>query len=92
MTRRLYARIRAVTTGLRRPSPDQDRIDPIQYILLLEPLYLGVLPASIVPILLFLVPVVLLAAFAVAPRVNRSIERVAAEARAERTGRSQKEE
>ncbi|KAK7695223.1 hypothetical protein QCA50_002413 [Cerrena zonata] len=49
MTRRLYARIRAVSTGLRRPSSHQDRVDPMQYILLLEPLYLGVLPASVVP-------------------------------------------
>ncbi|CAL1694848.1 unnamed protein product [Somion occarium] len=84
-TRRQHARIRAVDTGLRAPSRQKEDVKPIPFILLLEPLYFGVLPKSVIPIVLFLVPVVLCATLVAAPFVNKFIARIAAEARLEYT-------
>ena len=89
-TRRLYARIRAVSTGLRRPSPNQDRVDPVEFILLLEPLYLGAVPASVVPIIFFILVLVFIAWVLVAPFVNGYLEYIADQARAEIEERQKK--
>jgi len=52
-----YARIRAVDTGVLTPSPTsaQHVVEPVPFNLILEPLYLGVLPASLVPTITYLV-------------------------------------
>ena len=89
-TRRLYARIRAVSTGLRRPSPNQDRVDPVEFILLLEPLYLGAVPASVVPIIFFILVLGFIAWVLVAPFVNGYLEYIADQARAEIEERQKK--
>ncbi|KIO07025.1 hypothetical protein M404DRAFT_137399 [Pisolithus tinctorius Marx 270] len=78
ITRTKYARIRVVDTGvptpqiqLGRPNPrlsDQVVEPNVHFILILEPLYWGVLPASQLPTVCFLIPVLLAAAMAV-PRV-----------------------
>ncbi|KAJ7292846.1 hypothetical protein C8J57DRAFT_1267271 [Mycena rebaudengoi] len=86
-TKRKYARIRAVDTGVRTPTaqPPQNPNAPppaAEFILVLEPLYLGVLPASLTPFLLVALPVLALAACAV-PRVNAYLEGYAARARRE---------
>lgn len=45
--------------------------------IILEPLYFGVLPASVVPVLVFLLPVVAVAWLIVAPRAHRFLVSVA---------------
>ncbi|KAJ7508624.1 hypothetical protein B0H11DRAFT_1848258 [Mycena galericulata] len=55
LTRRKYARIRAVDAGVRTPRVSSSPPDPpaqVDFHLTLEPLLLGVLPASLLPFLL----------------------------------------
>lgn len=78
ITRTKYARIRVVDTGVPTPQIQLGRPNPrlsgqvvepnVHFILILEPLYWGVLPASQLPTVCFLIPVLLAAAMAV-PRV-----------------------
>ena len=82
-TRRQYARIRAVDTGVLPSTSSQRDPQPVPFILVLEPLYLGVLPASIVPVLGLLLPVILVAAFFIALRVHDHISQVAQDVEAE---------
>ncbi|KAG2035667.1 hypothetical protein BDR03DRAFT_1093014 [Suillus americanus] len=65
-TRLKYARIRVVDTGVRTPTPDlpASAVHAIPFILVLEQLYFGVLPASLVPTVCFLIPVLSCAALA----------------------------
>lgn len=67
-TRLKYARIRVVDTGIRTPTRTPDlpvsAARPISFILVLEQLYLGVIPASLVPAACFLIPVLACAALA----------------------------
>jgi hypothetical protein len=66
-TRRGYARIRAVHNTVLTPTTSSApaRGNPIAFKVILEPLYLGFLPASVFPVVLFLFPVVSLALMAV---------------------------
>ncbi|PCH34334.1 hypothetical protein WOLCODRAFT_87422 [Wolfiporia cocos MD-104 SS10] len=90
-TRQMLARIRAVDTGVRTPSLDvtinshtlELLAEPVSFIVIVEPLYLNVLPASVLLIVLFLVPVIGVAAFIVAPFANDYLENIARQARAE---------
>jgi len=76
-TRTKYARIRVVDAGVRTPQihPDDTdsrlsslvEVEPVPFILILEQLYWGVLPASLLPTICFLVPVLLAAAIAIPP-------------------------
>ncbi|KII94249.1 hypothetical protein PLICRDRAFT_50230 [Plicaturopsis crispa FD-325 SS-3] len=76
-TRRKYARIRAVDIGVLTPSSTPSPpVGRVPFIILLEPLYLGILPASVLPTLLFLVPLALLAGLGV-PWIYAYLERVA---------------
>ncbi|KAH9885441.1 hypothetical protein C8Q73DRAFT_795858 [Cubamyces lactineus] len=72
LTRKKFARIRVVHSGVFTPSPENVKrtVEPVPFIVLVEPLYLGVLPASLVPTLTFLLAVVAVAGFVVLPRVN----------------------
>ncbi|KAJ6486181.1 hypothetical protein C8R47DRAFT_979934 [Mycena vitilis] len=82
-TRRKYARVRAVDEGVRTPGP----IFPegVEFILTLEPLLLGALPASLLPFLLVAGAVLAAIAFpgGVLTRVQRYVEGLAQEARRE---------
>ncbi|KAH9947087.1 hypothetical protein B0H21DRAFT_363002 [Amylocystis lapponica] len=86
-TRRQFARIRLVDTGVRTPSSATDvgesLPEPVPFIVLLEPLYLGVLPATVAPILLFLVLILSFTAVVVVPFINRYLSTVVHDARAE---------
>lgn len=86
-TRRTYARIRIVDTGVRTPTSDAPYqpqiIKPVPFAIILEPLYLGVLPASMAPIVAFVVPLITLAAFILAPKVNHYLSRIAEQVRRE---------
>ncbi|KAK0185231.1 hypothetical protein F5146DRAFT_1166817 [Armillaria mellea] len=81
-TRLKYARIRLVDTGVVTPGISVDRPATVPFIVVLEPLYFGILPATVVPTLYFLIPVVLLAA-ATLPWVNAYLEDIALKARRE---------
>ncbi|KAG1813944.1 uncharacterized protein BJ212DRAFT_1274970 [Suillus subaureus] len=65
-TRLKYARIRVVDTGIRTPTPDfhASDVQAIPFILILEQLYFGVLPASLLPTVCFLIAVLSCAALA----------------------------
>ncbi|KAG1886203.1 hypothetical protein F4604DRAFT_1969649, partial [Suillus subluteus] len=65
-TRLKYARIRVVDTGVRTPTPDfhPSAVHAIPFILILEQLYFGVLPASLLPTVCFLITVLTCAALA----------------------------
>ncbi|KAH7915740.1 hypothetical protein BJ138DRAFT_1169765 [Hygrophoropsis aurantiaca] len=86
VTRQKYARIRVVDTGVFTPAPhlqSQDYVvKPVSFIIILEQLYLGFLPASFLPTVCFLVPV-LLAAAMIAPYLIRYLDRFVRQAREE---------
>ena len=79
----MYARIRLVDTGVRPPSETSVETKPTPFNIILEPLYLGVLPASMLPVLLFLAPVLLFASCFVVPRIHGYLRKVANDVRAE---------
>ncbi|KAI0309542.1 hypothetical protein OF83DRAFT_1184093 [Amylostereum chailletii] len=84
-TRRQYARIRVVHTGVRPPSQRDLASPPVPFILLLEPLYFVVLPASVAPVLAFfalLIPV----AWMVGQGIADQLGKVAQDARREMRG------
>ncbi|KAH8094687.1 hypothetical protein BXZ70DRAFT_947092 [Cristinia sonorae] len=85
-TRTQYARIRLVDTGVRTP-PIIDELPqkPVPFTVVLEPLHFGVLPKSVIPIIVFIIPVVLVSAYVVAPMVNTRLAAVAKLAREENT-------
>ena len=85
LTRKKFARIRVVHSGVFTPSPQNANrtVEPVPFIALVEPLYLGVLPASLVPTLAFLFAVVTVAGTVVLPRVNRVVFAAAEQVKAE---------
>jgi hypothetical protein len=89
-TRLKYARIRLVDIGV-LTSPRKHHPIPVPFNLILEPLYFGILPASVIPILLFLIPVIILAGLLV-PWVNGYLSKIVMKARDEITGHKQEKE
>ncbi|KZT02029.1 uncharacterized protein LAESUDRAFT_738895 [Laetiporus sulphureus 93-53] len=90
-TKRTYARIRVIDTGFRTPTFGyQDSVQPVPFMLKLEPLYLGVLPISVAPVLLFLMAAVAFATVVILPPVNRYLSAIASKARAEITSLQKK--
>ncbi|EIM83562.1 uncharacterized protein STEHIDRAFT_35284, partial [Stereum hirsutum FP-91666 SS1] len=87
-TRRQYARIRLVETGVRTPSlhpshPATTSVPAaVPFVVTLEPLYLGVLPASVAPVLAFIVPLIFIASMLVSP-IHLFLQRLATQARKE---------
>jgi len=91
-TRRMFARIALIDAGVRTPPTNVTSPDTVPFIVLVEPLYFGVLPKSVVPILLFLVPVVGVAWFVVVPFVHGYLSQQARQIREElRLGRQKTE-
>ncbi|KAI0830860.1 hypothetical protein BC628DRAFT_909015 [Trametes gibbosa] len=78
-TRTKFARIRLVNEGVLTPSrANQNRtIGPIPFFVTVEPLYLGVVPASLVPTLLFLLGLVGVTSLVVLPRISKHMFAVA---------------
>ncbi|KAG5715893.1 hypothetical protein E4T56_gene20148 [Termitomyces sp. T112] len=86
-TRLRYARIRLVDIGVLTPSPTTSQIvspkpTPIPFILYLEPLYLGILPPSVMPILAYIL-VVSIVACVIVPPLIRHLEKIASQAKKE---------
>ena len=82
-TRRRYARIRLLDTGVREPSKPAVITDPTPFIVILEPLYFGFLPASVSPVLLFMTPICCFSLLLIIPRVHGHLSQVANEVRVE---------
>ncbi|KAI0721191.1 hypothetical protein C8Q72DRAFT_787925 [Fomitopsis betulina] len=74
-SRRMYARVRVVDAGVRTPIADGSHEhatpEPVPVILILEPLYLGVLPTSVLPTVAFVGVVILITACWVVPLVQK---------------------
>ncbi|KAL0068490.1 hypothetical protein AAF712_004568 [Marasmius tenuissimus] len=83
-TRVKYARITALHTGVIVPAMSHIQPKLVPFVVTLEGLYFGVLPESVVPIVLCLA-VVLLGLYFIVPKVVRGVERVAQDARLELT-------
>ncbi len=75
------AHIRFVDTGVLTPGRTKQPT-PVSFNIILERLYFGFLPASVVPTLAFMVPVLLMAGLAI-PWINVHLEKIAIEARKE---------
>lgn len=85
-SRRMYAQVRLVNGGVRTPTFDSLATlyeDIVPFIVILEPLYLGVLPASVLPTVLLLTLVVACSALFVVPFTSRHVSTLAKQARAE---------
>ena len=98
-TRTKYARIRVVDIGKRTPTPEYKALlrkggkiepTPVPFMLILEPLYFGVLPATVLPTAIVLVLATIVVARFVAPKINKYLLDVAAEARREINDHSMK--
>ncbi|THH15113.1 hypothetical protein EW146_g5310 [Bondarzewia mesenterica] len=82
-TRRRFARIRLVDTGVRAPnSASASAPALVPFVVILEPLYFNVLPASLSPVLVFLAVVAGIAVLIV-PSTIRVFERLAERAKVE---------
>ncbi|KAL5494673.1 hypothetical protein ACEPAI_134 [Sanghuangporus weigelae] len=93
-SRTMFARVRLVDTGVRPPfrskpdelstsgHTDQSTFDAVPFNIIVEPLLLGVLPATVVPTIIFSIPLLVLAWFTY-PHAVRYLEDVASEARKE---------
>ncbi|KAG6911292.1 hypothetical protein DXG01_002131 [Tephrocybe rancida] len=86
-TRLQYARIRLVDMGVLTPYPSHAASAkptpiPVPFILVIEPLYFGVLPPSVVPVLGYIV-LVCLSAWMFVPTIIRYLNKLAEEARKE---------
>jgi len=94
-TRDMYARIRPVNFGVLAPwaqraisrnqtlSRALKNYGKVEFITILEPLRLGVVPETLLPIIAFLVSLVLIAGIVVLPIVHAYIERIARDVRVE---------
>lgn len=90
MTRTKYARVRVVDIGIRTPTAEYKALllqgpikpTPVPFMLILEPLYFGILPATLLPTVGLLILVATVAGLAV-PTVNRYLQAIAAQVREE---------
>ncbi|KIY49101.1 hypothetical protein FISHEDRAFT_42090, partial [Fistulina hepatica ATCC 64428] len=81
-TRNKYARTRLVNIGV--PVPGRHVEDaPVPFMLILEPLHLGILPESVIPTLIFGICVLSLTSYFVVPWVQRYLESVVRDYRRE---------
>ena len=81
-TRRKYARIQMVHSGVLTPGivlDDNSRYN-VPFILTLEPLYFGVLPKSVVPVV-FAIVVAILLGLPIAAKINGSLQNIMLEAK-----------
>ncbi|EJF67388.1 hypothetical protein DICSQDRAFT_47923 [Dichomitus squalens LYAD-421 SS1] len=85
LTRRTYARIRVISSGVLTPSHAHRHLtlDPVSFMVAVEPLYLGVLPTSVVPTILAIVAVTTLAGWLVVPFITEHLMAIAGQIKAE---------
>jgi hypothetical protein len=80
-TRRKYARIQMVHSGVLTPGialDDSSRYE-VPFVLILEPLYFGVLPKSVVPVVFVVVAAIPLGLL-IAAKVNGSLQNITRDA------------
>lgn len=84
LTRVKHARIRLVDTGVRNPtlSADPELNGLVPFIVILEPLLLNVLPATVLPTVLFLIPT-LAVSLILLPHLFQYLSNIAFKAQAE---------
>ncbi|TBU26792.1 hypothetical protein BD311DRAFT_866514 [Dichomitus squalens] len=85
LTRRTYARIRVINSGVLTPSHAHRYLilDPVSFVVAVEPLYLGVLPKSVVPTVFAIVAITTLAGWLVVPFVTKHLMAIAGQVKAE---------
>ncbi|OJT04579.1 hypothetical protein TRAPUB_4849 [Trametes pubescens] len=85
LTRRKFARIRLISEGVFTPSPSNEgrAIEPVPFIVAVEPLLLGVVPESLLPTLLLLIALVVVAGSFVLPRILKHLFAAADQVRIE---------
>ena len=85
LSRRTYARIRVISSGVLTPSHAHRHptLDPVSFMVAVEPLYFGVLPASVVPTVLTIVAAAVVGGLFVVPFVTKRLMAIADEVRAE---------
>jgi hypothetical protein len=88
MTYQTYARIRARRTGILTPGTSYVEPPNVTFHIILEELVLGLIPASLIPTLVFAAGVVGAVGMLV-PRLNSWFEKIAVEARAELVKKAQ---
>ncbi|PIL31229.1 hypothetical protein GSI_05927 [Ganoderma sinense ZZ0214-1] len=88
LTRRAYARIRVVSTGVLTPSHAHrfSTPDPVLFMVAVEPLHFGVLPGSVVPTIFAIVAVAAVAGAFVVPFVTKHLIPVADDVKEEIAG------
>lgn len=84
--RHTYARIRAVKTGILTPGVDASGDDFVQtgmlpFVLVLEPLHYGFLPASVAPVIVLLLPLLFITFIMIVPRVDNHLREIVQRAR-----------
>lgn len=72
-----------VDTGVRNPLSQAPVRGTVPFALHLEPLYFGVVPSSVLPVILFLLPLIAITALFIAPRIHRYMESIAIVAKSE---------
>lgn len=86
-----YARLRLVDTGVRIPtlSADLQSTGLVPFNVILEPLLLNVLPATVLPTIVVLIPTIVVVTMAL-PYIFRYLTKVAAKAQGELRSSSNK--
>jgi ABC-type phosphate/phosphonate transport system permease subunit len=81
-TRRKYARIQMVHSGVLTPGIvlDNNSRYEVPFVLILEPLYLGVLPKSVVPVVLAIIVAIPLGLL-IATKINSSLQDIMKDAK-----------
>ncbi|KAI0640211.1 hypothetical protein C8Q77DRAFT_1186259 [Trametes polyzona] len=84
-TRRKYARIRLVDEGVLTPTTANGNrtVEPVSFLVTVEPMYLGVVPASLLPTILFLVGLLSVAGFVAFPRIHAYLSAAASQVKTE---------
>ncbi|KIK71606.1 hypothetical protein GYMLUDRAFT_341290 [Collybiopsis luxurians FD-317 M1] len=88
LTRVKYARIRVLDTGVISPLSGFTEVPPVRFIVTLEPLYFGIVPATLIPFLWVLLPAIAVSILAV-PYVNAYLQQVAVAAKREMAGKKE---
>ncbi|KAI0082138.1 hypothetical protein K474DRAFT_1586354 [Panus rudis PR-1116 ss-1] len=91
-TRRRYARIRVTDAAVLTPTAQGRKFGPVSFVLLVEPLYLGVIPRSVVPTLLSICATATVCFVFVAPYIYRYLLQIASVAKDETLLRIRKDD
>ena len=85
----MHARIRLVDTGVRNPiSPlALTGTEQVPFTIILEPLYLGAIPATVIPTVILLITLIAFSTLCLLPSLNRYLGDIAKQAQSELVSR-----